>query len=588
MGTLDWIVLLGTLLFIVVYGAWKTRGSKDIESYLRGNKDRWWTICLSIMATQASAITFLSTPGQAYEDGMRFIQNYFGLPLAMIVISATMLPVYYRLKVFTAYEFLESRFDLKIRLLAAALFLIQRGLAAGITIYAPAIVLSTILGWSLATTNFFIGSLVIFYTVSGGTRAVSQTQKQQMAVMMGGMIVAGVMVLYLMPKEVSLGQVFQVAGIMGKLNLVDFKFDLAERYTFWSGLLGGFFLAMSYFGTDHSQVARYIGGQSVAQSRVGLLFNGLLKVPMQFIILLIGVLVFVFFQFEKPPLIFNPVAYHKINTSPTLAPVLQNLEKAHANCFESKIQIWREINQEQQNFVLSSENSKIQKLRHLQNQADRIRDQALEMVKIVDPKTRDIDYVFLHFVLHYLPQGLVGLIIAVILSAAMSSTASELNALASTTTIDFYKRSIRQKASPSHYLWVSKVVTFFWGIAAILFATYASLFENLIEAVNILGSLFYGTVLGIFLIAFYLRFVRSFATFWAAIIAELVVLHLFFLRQIIDFLFDKSALPLYIETLANLGYLWYNVIGCVLTIVFAVILQWFYPYEGLKKRRKVL
>jgi Na+/proline symporter len=575
-GALDWLILCGAILFIAVYGAWKTRGSKDIEGFLRGNNtDRWWTISLSIMATQASAITFLSTPGQAYEDGMRFIQNYFGLPLAMIIISATMLPLYYRLKVFTAYEFLEKRFNLKIRLLAASLFLIQRGLAAGITIYAPAIVLSTILGWPLLWTNFFIGTLVIIYTVSGGTRAVSQTQKQQMAVMMGGMVIAGCMVLYLMPSGLGFTETIEVAGIMGKLNLVDFRLNFSERYTFWSGMFGGLFLALSYFGTDHSQVARYISGQSLAQSRMGLLWNGLLKIPMQFIILFIGVLVFVFFQLEKPPLIFNPVALEKVRQTPAFRQELERLQDRYDIFFARKKQILSQLyqNPERMDNAISPTNLQVKELIGLQNESEIIRENALELVKKVDPKTRDIDYVFLYFVLHYLPSGLIGLIIAVILCAAMSSTASELNALASTTTIDFYKRGIQKEASASHYLNFSKLATFVWGAIAIFFATYASLFENLIEAVNILGSLFYGTVLGIFLLAFYIQYVRSFAAFWAALLAQAIVLQLFFLKEISRLIYGAQAVPQLVMQLANIGYLWYNVIGCCLTVTFALALQ---------------
>lgn len=576
MGILNWLILGGTILFIVLYGVWKTKGSKDIESFLRGNNsDKWWTISLSIMATQASAITFLSTPGQAYEDGMRFIQNYFGLPLAMIIISATMLPLYYRLKVFTAYEFLETRFNLKIRLLAASLFLIQRGLAAGITIYAPAIVLSTILGWPLLWTNLFIGTLVIIYTVSGGTRAVSQTQKQQMAVMMGGMIIAGCMVLYLMPPGIGFAETIEVAGIMGKLNLVDFRLNFSERYTFWSGMLGGLFLSLSYFGTDHSQVARYISGQSLAQSRIGLLWNGLLKIPMQFIILFIGVLVFVFFQFEKPPLIFNPIAREKVSNSYSYRQELEDLQNKYNVSFERKNRILNQLyqNQERMNNAIGPDNLQVKELIGLQNESEIIREKALELVKKVDPKTRDIDYVFLHFVLHYLPNGLIGLIIAVILCAAMSSTASELNALASTTTIDFYKRGIQKEASALHYLNFSKLATFVWGATAIFFATCASLFENLIEAVNILGSLFYGTILGIFLLAFYIKYVRSFAAFWAALLAQAIVLQLFFLKEISRFIYGANEIPQLIIELANIGYLWYNVIGCSITIVFALALQ---------------
>lgn len=559
MRTADWIVLSGTLLFIVGYGVYKTRGSRNIEGYLKGNYSmQWWVVGLSVMATQASAITFLSTPGQAYEDGMRFIQFYFGLPLAMVILSVTAIPIYYRLKVYTAYEYLETRFDLKTRTLAALLFLIQRGLAAGITIYAPSIVLSSILGWNLTVTNMVIGILVIIYTVSGGTKAVSQTHKQQMAVMMGGMFIAILVIINMLPADVSFGDALNVAGNMEKFNVVNFSFDLSDRYNFWSGITGGFFLALSYFGTDQSQVQRYLSARSVAQSRLGLLMNGLLKVPMQFLILFVGVLVFVFYQFHQPPLFFNESGVKKVEQS-AYAEEWQSLEEKHAETFALKkkeIQGMLKAAEQHDDAVVEASRQQVEAL---EQQSSIIHEQAKVLVNLADPEveTRDTDYVFLTFVMTYFPAGLVGLLLAVILSAAMSSTASELNALASTTTIDLYKRSVKKEGGERHYLIASRFFTLLWGSIAILFATFASLAENLIEFVNIVGSVFYGTILGIFLVAFYIGFVQSRAVFIAAIIAESIVLFLFFTTDI--------------------GFLWFNVIGCGLVVLISMFLQWLMP-----------
>lgn len=555
MSTLDWLVLLGTLGFIVIYGVWKTRGAKNIDTYLLGDKSmKWWTIGLSVMATQASAITFLSTPGQAFESGMGFVQFYFGLPIAMVILCITVIPIYYRLKVYTAYEYLESRFDLKTRTLAAVLFMVQRGLAAGITIYAPAIILSSILGWSLTYTNIFIGVLVIIYTVSGGTKAVSQTQKQQMAVMMGGMVVAFIILVNLLPDDISFGEAVKVAGKMGKLEVVDFSFNPYERYNFWAGITGGLFLALSYFGTDQSQVARYLGGKSIAESRLGLLFNGLLKVPMQFFILFIGVMVFVFYQFNQPPVFFNEVAKNKLYESP-YSEEIQVLEQQHAAIFEEKQAEVRglvdAINSKSEEAIGLQQN----KIAAIDEKAGEVRGKVVSLIQehTPDAETKDTDYVFIRFVMDYLPKGIVGLLLAVIFSAAMSSTASELNALASTATVDIYKRSIKKKESDKHYVVASKWFTVLWGTLAIIFATLASLVDNLIEAVNILGSVFYGTILGIFLVAFYFKYIKSKAVFIAAIIAESVVIVLYFYSDI--------------------GYLWFNVIGCFAVIVLGLLIQ---------------
>lgn len=571
MSTLDWLVLFLTLLFISIYGIYKTRGKQSLETYLKGNKANWWTIGLSIMATQASAITFLSTPGQAYEDGMRFIQFYFGLPLAMIIISIAFVPIYYKLKVYTAYEYLESRFDLKTRTLTALLFIVQRGLAAGITIYAPAIILSTLLGWNLTWTNIFIGVLVILYTVSGGTEAVSITQKQQMAVMMGGMILAGIMVIQLLP--ISMPEALRVAGKMDKLNMVNFDFNWEDRYSIWSGMTAAVFLFLSYFGTDQSQVQRYLSGQTLTQSRMGLLMNGFLKIPMQFLILFIGVLVFVFYQFITPPIHFNQVQTESLRKS-RHAPELARLEGAfQANFDSSKVvysQLLSAMDQEEEATVAGLTKT----LKSLKAGQQEIRSEVKSLLLTQDPEaeTRDTDYVFMRFVMDYLPPGIVGLLFAVIFTAAMSSSSSELNALGSTTTVDLYKRSIRKEASDSHYVNSSKLFTAFWGFGAILFATYASLFENLIQAVNLLGSLFYGTILGIFIVGFFVEWIKGKAVFIAAIGSQALILVVHF--------FNGTGL-MGLEW--NIGFLWYNAIGCLAVVLFGLILQLFVGNSSIEK-----
>ena len=560
MTTLDWIVLTTTLAAIALYGWWKTRGAQSMDSYLRGgNEAQWHTIGLSIMATQASAITFLSTPGLAYDQGMRFVQFYFGLPLAMIVISIWIVPIYYRLRVFTAYEYLEKRFDQKMRLLGAFLFLIQRGLAAGITIYAPAIILASIMGWSLQLTNLIIGGLVILYTVSGGTKAVSQTQKQQMIVIMGGMFVAAGILLSKLPSDVSLTDATAIAGALGKMNVIDFSLNLNDRYNFWSGLTGGFFLAMSYFGTDQSQVQRYLSGRSLTESRLGLLFNGIFKIPMQFIILYIGLLVMVFYIFLKPPLFFNTPALQQMQKTPHAAKI-NALEKR----YDTALRLQKEAASAFVNARRSGDANRLsQSKAALQDTAKRceaIRKEARLLIQAELPqarKSREADYIFIHFVITMLPIGLVGLLIAVIFSAAMSSTASELNALGTTTVIDFYQRTLKRDGSDAHYLRASKLFTVFWGVVALAFASFASLLDNLIEAVNILGSIFYGTILGIFLVAFFFKKLRSHATFVGALVAQASVILLYFT--------------------SSLSYLWYNVIGCVIVIVIAQILD---PFLG--------
>jgi Na+/proline symporter len=571
MSNLDWAVLFFTLVSIAVYGMYKTRGKQSLETYLKGNKDNWWTIGLSIMATQASAITFLSTPGQAYEDGMRFIQFYFGLPLAMIIISVAFVPIYYKLKVYTAYEYLENRFDLKTRTLTALLFIVQRGLAAGITIYAPAIILSTLLGWNLTLTNIFIGVLVIAYTVSGGTEAVSITQKQQMAVMMGGMVLAGIMVIQLLP--ISMKEALQVAGKMDKLNVVNFEFDLADRYSFWSGMTAAVFLFLSYFGTDQSQVQRYLSGQTLTQSRMGLLMNGFLKIPMQFLILFIGVLVFVFYQFIPPPVHFNQVQTEVLRQSEYGAD-FSRLEQSYQANFDSSKQVYTELLSSMDQGKEASTEELTSTLKGLKAEQQEIREEVKTLLLTHDPETetRDTDYVFMRFVMDYLPTGVVGLLFAAIFAAAMSSSSSELNALGSTTTVDLYKRSIRKEGSDSHYVMSSKLFTAFWGFGAILFATYASLFENLIQAVNLLGSLFYGTILGIFIVGFFVKWIEGKAVFIAAIGSQALIL-------VVHFFNGKGLMGLE----WNIGFLWYNAIGCLAVVLFGLILQLFVGGSSIKK-----
>ena len=554
MQQIDWIVLGFTLLSIVVYGVWKTKGStKNVEDYILGNNETpWWTVGLSVMATQASAITFLSTPGQAYHDGMGFVQFYFGLPIAMVVICITFIPIYHKLKVFTAYEYLEQRFDLKTRSLAAILFLVQRGLGTGLTIYAPSIILSSLLGWNLTHLNIIIGTLVIIYTFSGGTKAVNVTQKQQVFVIMFGMIVTFFLILHLLPNDMTFGNALHIAGANDKMNIVDFSFDPETRYTFWSGITGGFFLALSYFGTDQSQVGRYLSGKSIRESQMGLIMNGFLKVPMQFFILLTGVMVFVFFQFNAVPLNFNPNNKIAIEKSPYKTEYVK-LEQQLVNLNEEKKEFnllyMDHLNQNYDNPILRK------KLIALSAKEKDLRDQAKELISKADKKaeTNDKDYVFIHFILNYLPQGLIGLLLAVILSAAMSSSASGLNALASTTAIDIYKRNVTGVKSEKHFVNATKFFTLLWGIIAILFACVGTLFENLIQLVNIVGSIFYGTVLGIFLVGFYVKYVQAKAIFWGAVTTQLTIFYIYYLDIV--------------------SFLWLNFIGAILTVILSMVLQ---------------
>ncbi|GGE09336.1 sodium:solute symporter [Psychroflexus salis] len=557
MELVDAIVLISTLAFIVIYGSYKSRGSKNVSDFIKGgNEAKWWTVGLSVMATQASAITFLSTPGQAFNDGMGFVQFYFGVPIAMVVICMVFLPIYHKLKVYTAYEYLESRFDQKTRTLTALLFLIQRGLAAGITIFAPAIVLSAVVGWDLFTLNIIIGVLVIIYTVSGGTKAVNVTQKQQMAVIFAGMFIAFFFILNHLPDDISFNQALKIAGSSGKLEVLDFSFDFENRYTFWSGILGGTFLALSYFGTDQSQVQRYLSAKSLRESQMGLLFNGFLKVPMQFFILLVGVMVFVFYQFETAPLNFNPAAQNAVYESEYKADY-ENLEaRLH------EIQLQKKEIATQFGSIAAEDEASQQILQTqvaaLNTKEFAIRDEAKLLIKQADStiETNDKDYIFISFILDFLPKGLVGLLLAVILSAAMSSTASELNALASTTTMDLFKRNVKTKKSDKYFLNASKLFTLGWGIFAIAFACIAYLSDNLIQLVNIIGSIFYGNVLGIFLLAFFIKYVKAKSVFIGALITQVIVLYVWYI----------DLMP----------YLWLNIFGSALVIFISITLEYFF------------
>ena len=558
MSNLDWGVLLFTLVVIVVYGIYKSRGAQNINSYLLGNQSLpWYSVCLSVMATQASAITFLSAPGLAYSTGMGFVQFYFGLPLAMIVLCITFVPIFHRLKVYTAYEYLEQRFDLNTRALTAFLFLIQRGLSTGITIYAPSIILSTILNINTTYTTICIGGIVVAYTVYGGTKAVSYTQMLQMTIIFCGLFVAGILVVQLLPGGVGFSKAISIAGKMGRTNAIDFKFDWNNPYTVWSGLIGGFFLQLSYFGTDQSQVGRYLTGASVSESRLGLLMNGLVKIPMQFLILLIGVLVFTFYQYNRPPVFFNSFELNKLEQS-SYNPQLKVLEKKYDKAFQEK-----QVEVNKLNAALDREDQPVidqQRiaLKIADEQTKTVRKEVTDLM-LKNDKGADINdnnYIFLSFVTKYLPKGLIGLLIAIIFLASMGSTASALNSLASTSVIDIYKRLINKEASDEKYLKASRWSTVIWGVICIAMALYASKIGNLIEAVNILGSYIYGTILGVFLVAFYVKQVGGKAVFYAAIITEIVVCICGYQKVV--------------------AYLWLNVIGCLLVVLLAYVIQQFF------------
>jgi SSS family solute:Na+ symporter len=552
----DWMVLLGTMIGIAAYGSLRTRDVRSLNTYLRGSQSTGWgTIGLSVMATQASAITFLSIPGQGFESGIGFVQNYFGLPLALIIVCAVFLPIYRRLGVYTAYEFLGRRFDQKTRLLGAGLFLLQRGLAAGVTIYAPAIILSTVLGWPLDLVIVFAGFLVIVYTVTGGSEAVSLTQKWQMAVIFGGMVTAFVVLLVKLPAELGFGGAARVAGALGKLQAVDFSFDPSRRYTLWTGLLGGLFLSLSYFGTDQSQVQRYIAGGSLREGRLGLMFNALLKIPMQFGILLLGALLFVFYQFDSPPLFFNQSEWQRHARGPNSGVFLALEERYTVTVADTQhaIRAWLHTRTADDD---AAESSARAAMLEANRRAAAVRSEAKAALLAADPraKTKDSDYVFITFILAELPHGAIGLLVAVMFAAALSSKAAELNALGTTTTIDLW-RHLRPLAArdEARNVRVARRFTALWGVFAMAFALFAGFAENLIEAINILGSIFYGVVLGIFLVAFFFRQVGGSAVFFAALAAQALVIVMF--------------LSL------NIGYLWYNLIGCAACIVFSTLLQ---------------
>jgi SSS family solute:Na+ symporter len=553
MNGLDWVVLIGSMVGIAAYGAWRTRGARSLTTYLKGDQDMSWAaIGISVMATQASAITFISTPGQGFQDGLGFVQNYFGMPLALIIIAAVFLPIYRRLNVYTAYEFLGQRFDSKTRLLGAALFLLQRGLNAGITIYAPAIILSTVMGWRLDLTILLSGLLVILYTVTGGSQAVTLTQKYQMAVILGGMAAAFIILVVKLPA--NLADAFEIAGSFNKMEAVDFSPDIHKRYTFWSGMFGGIFLMLAYFGTDQSQVQRYISGSSLRASRLGLMFNAVFKIPMQFGILLLGVLIFVFYQFEQPPVFFNEVAW-QAQVRGDSGEKFRSLEQKFAAVETEKLQLIRAWLAAKRGGDRGAEAAARGLAVEAHARSEAVRSEAKAALQEADPgaKTNDADYVFITFILRYLPHGMIGLLIAAFFAAALASKAAELNALGSTTTVDFYRHVIKPGAADAHYVAASKWFTFFWGLVAISFALFASMTENLIQAANILGSLFYGVMLGLFLVAFFLRWIGGAAVFWGALAAQALV-----------FALHLSHL---------ISYLWYNPIGCVACVLFSVLLQ---------------
>lgn len=568
MSNLDWWVMCLTFLVIISYGVYKSRGQRNVDSYFLDNKSMpWYLILFSIIGTQASAVTFLSAPGQAFTDGMRFVQYYFGLPIAMIVICIAFVPLFHKLKVYTAYQFLENRFDLKTRSLTAFLFLLQRGMSTGISIYAPAIIVSSILGWNIYWTNIFMGGFLIIYTVLGGTKAVAHTQKLQLFIIIAGMALAGYMVVHLLPEGVSFSDALHIAGKSGKLNVITTPTNVQDhsfwqdKYTLWSGLIGGFFLALSYFGTDQSQVGRYLTARSIRESRMGLLLNGLVKVPMQFLILLIGALLFAFYQFQPAPLSFNEMQLQKVE-DPVISHQLHGLQSRFDSISGQKHAVTLTlVGQLHKGDKIQVANSR-EKLNDLQQKTDQLREQAKTLIKEADPAadTNDTNYIFLNFVIHYLPRGLIGLLFAIIFLAAWGSIAAALNSLSSTTVIDIYKRSIKPLASEAHYLKASRWMTLFWGVFCIIIAQFANKLGSLIEAVNVLGSLFYGTILGIFMIAFFMKSVKGAAAFWAAILTEAIIILIY--------------------NLDIVSFLWLNAIGCLLTMLFGYVFEWLLPKKS--------
>jgi Na+/proline symporter len=550
MNALDYIVLLGALLGVALYGIWRTRGRQDLRGYLKGDgQTRWFVIGLSVIATQASATTFLSIPGQGYQDGLGFVQNYFGGPFAMILIAAVFLPIFRRLNVFTAYEYLGRRFDAKTRLLGAALFLTQRGIGAALTIYAPAIVLSGVFGWPLNLTIIGSGLVCVAYTVAGGSDAVRLTQKYQMGIIFAAMLAAVFLLLAKLPAGLGLGGALTLAGDFHKLQAVDFSPNLHTRYTFWSGTIGGFFLALSYFGTDQSQVQRYISGASLRESRLGLMFHAVCKIPMQFFILLFGVLLFVFYQFETPPVYFNQPVWQSHSADVTKAPEAE-FAAAHAE-EHAQLETWVAA---RQSGDTARAQAALTAAEAAEQHAEAVRDQVKNtLAKEPGAKGNDTDYIFITFILDYLPHGIIGLLVASFFAAALNSKAAELNALASSTTVDFYRHLVKRDATDRHYVIASKWFTAFWGLFAIVAAVFANLVENIVQAANIVGSLFYGAVLGLFLLAFFTRRVSGTAAFWGAVAAQALVLACYYTLDI--------------------SYLWYNLIGPALCVLFSFLLQ---------------
>jgi Na+/proline symporter len=539
MQALDWIVLLATIGGIVAYGSWKGKQTKhSLQGFLLADRELpWYHILLSVMATQASAITFLSVPGQAYHDGMRFVQFYLGLPIAMIILSVTFIPHYFSLKVYTAYEFLENRFDAKTRVLTSLLFLIPRALSTGVTIAAPSIILSTLLGWDLTWTNAVTAAIVTTYCMLGGSKAISYTQMLQMAVVLVGMVFVGVYIVAQLPDEIGVKESLQIAGKMGKVNLIDWKFDLNNRYNIWSGIIGGFFLQLSYFGTDQSQVGRYLSGVSAGEIKKGLLMNGFLKIPMQFFILLVGILVFTYYQFNTPPTFFNK------NTESIWAsvPGHEAIDQEKGAIFEAK-----------KSAILQKDYARLDELN---KQASATQEKAVALLKTAKPETeaQDTNYIFLHYIINQLPMGIVGFLIAMILLSSMGSMASAFGSLTSTSMVDIYERFIAPDRGNQHYWWISKLITLGWGVLCLVVAQFAVNMGSLIEVVNILGSWFYGTILGVFLCAFYLPKTTGTQVFTAALIAE--------------------AFVIYAWKVEWMAFLWLNVLGCLLVMAIALVLS---------------
>lgn len=568
MNQLDWIVLVVTLLAIISYGLYKSRTTHNLDGYFLSNRSLpWGMVLLSIMGTQASAITFLSAPGQAYTDGMRFVQYYFGIPLAMIVICIFFVPIFSRLKVYTAYEYLENRFDNKTRTLTSFLFLLQRGLSTGISVFAPSIILSSLFGWNIYYTNILMGGLLIIYTMSGGAKAVAYTQQLQLLIIFIGMFLAAYMVVNMLPANVSFTDALEVSGKMGKLNVITTGFEKghfnwSDQYNLFSGLIGGFFLALSYFGTDQSQVGRYLTARSLKQSRMGLLMNGLVKVPMQFAILLIGALVFTFYQFNKAPIFFNEVQLKKLEKSAVYKDSFRLVQQEYNAIISLKQQaVVNYSNASDDNNKVKKEEY-LQELNTLQTSANLLRSKVKDWVKTkeIGGDNNDTNYIFLRFVVDNLPVGLVGLLIAIIFLASWGSIAAAINSLASCTMIDFHRRFTKKKDTGEHEYRLSKWYTLAWGIFCIIVAMFTyNIGNSLIEAVNVLGSLFYGVILGVFLVAFMLKKIKSgHVVFWAAILAELLVLTVFILTKMGTF---------------KMGFLWLNPIGAFGVIFFSLMLN---------------